>query len=357
MQPVYCYVGGKSAGHIRPALRLAYHHKQVQDAYTIYVSSQSSLDTHLLENESWIDMHVAYAVETRSRIRLLQHIYHLALCAMAFIRAVRMLQRTCPDRVITTGGRIAGPVCCAAWILHIPVDVYELNAHAGTAAYYLSHIADITYTCFSRTQQSLPSRAVVAHTDYPLLTVMYQAYAEHHARDLLGITHDAQVVLVLGGSQGSAYINRVIASAVPHLSTHRVFIHQTGYHNTHTVERMYHAHSMSSIVYTFRDDMHVIYKVADCCIARAGAGTLFELHHYGIPAYIVPLEIASTSHQVDNAYAMAHDYPHQFRVRRQSEASGPDVANFIQKHQRYTVAHIHQAPVDDQREHMYRSER
>ena len=66
----------------------------------------------------------------------------------------------------------------------------------------------------------------------------------------------------------------------------------------------------------------------DIIIARAGAGPCFEIGFFQKRAIIIPLEVSSTAHQVDNAYAMmALDeqrarYEHRsalFSVLRQKE--------------------------------------
>jgi len=46
-------------------------------------------------------------------------------------------------------------------------------------------------------------------------------------------------------------------------------------------------------------------KAAFAAIARAGAGTIFELAAWGLPAILIPLSHAAQDHQRANAYAYA----------------------------------------------------
>ena len=65
--------------------------------------------------------------------------------------------------------------------------------------------------------------------------------------------------------------------------------------------------------------MALYYNAADCVIARAGAGTLFELQFFAKSSIIIPLETLTNDHQVENAYAMASLSPHLFKILRQQE--------------------------------------
>ena len=352
---VYCFVAGKSAGHIRPALHIAYN--QYRDAsYLAYISTNTQLDQRLIDSAEYIDEHVMYAVEGRSSYRIIRMMQQMLYCCIALMRSIRVLQRLFPDRVVSTGGLISVPVCCAAWLLHIPIDLYELNAVPGTAAYYISMIADTTYVCFPGAQAYFSKRAHVEKAAYPLSSNMYTDMTQQQARTYLNIPEDMCVVLILGGSQGSRYINTLLHDCAAQLGHNRYYIlHQTGYHAVSAVQDAYEGHNIRAHVFAFRDDMHIIYQAADCCIARAGAGTLFEIAHYKKPAYIIPLELNSTNHQCDNAYAIANMYPEMFWVRRQHAVSVHDVVAFIEQAYAHRQAHTQQPPLGDQEQPVHQS--
>jgi len=52
----------------------------------------------------------------------------------------------------------------------------------------------------------------------------------------------------------------------------------------------------------FEDDIGSVYNAADIVIARAGAGTIFEIAAKGKPAILIPLDSAANDHQRANAY-------------------------------------------------------
>ncbi len=344
---IYCFVGGKSAGHILPALNLAQKCHE-NDTYTIYISNDTNLDHHLVRNASGVDEQYVYRTEGSSSFRVLRFLQQLFHCSITCIRSLRLLQRTFPDRVIATGGVLSVPVCYAAWLLHIPVEVYECNAVAGKAVYYVSYIADRVNICFSHARNTLSSRAHVEEVGYPLAPHMREPISREAARAQLGVSECSCVILVLGGSQGSLFVNRLLGQVVQHLTrgTYMIF-HQTGYQNPNEMFELYRTYGIKAEVFRFRSDIHLLYYAADFCIARAGAGTLFELHACGTPSLLIPLPEHITAHQYDNACAMVTAYPCQFQMVTQDAVAPLDVACTIMRKYDQMSVHTHTMPADD----------
>jgi len=326
---VYCYVGGKSAGHIYPALSLAERHMQGTNAHIIYISEDTPLDYMILTSDHRVHKHVAYSFSaTRYRYGI-QHAWRVLTCARAFSHSVSLLEQYRPDRVIATGGIVSVPVCYAAWALNIPVDVYELNAIPGRAAYHISYIANTTYICFPQVRRYFPKTARVYDTRYPHTVNPAWKGARQQARDAYGIPYHVTCLLVLGGSQGSYEVNKLMYHIIPWLDPERhVVLHQAGSCELVSLQNRYHAYGIQAYVWSFVHDMACLYAAADCCIARAGAGTLHELMYMSRPGYVIPLMHTAGSHQYHNACAAAEMYPNLW-VRRPQEATVTDVYRFI----------------------------
>jgi UDP-N-acetylglucosamine--N-acetylmuramyl-(pentapeptide) pyrophosphoryl-undecaprenol N-acetylglucosamine transferase len=113
-------------------------------------------------------------------------------------------------------------------------------------------------------------------------------------------------VLIFGGSQGSAALNRAVAESLAILSPelHRLeWVHQTGPRDLSTVSEAYARQSVRALVVPYIDAMHEAYEAADLVIARAGATTCAELACAGRGALLLPLPIAG-GHQERNAEMM-----------------------------------------------------
>ena len=63
---------------------------------------------------------------------------------------------------------------------------------------------------------------------------------------------------------------------------------------------MYLNEGIEASVFGFHEKMEELYAASDLALTRAGAGTLFELALFGLPAIVVPYPHAD-SHQEDNA--------------------------------------------------------
>ena len=298
MEHVQCFVGGSSAGHIKPALQLAHRFRQKENGHTLFVSTTGLLDRHLVNESSVVDEHVMLHVVPRSRWHMFRRIKQVGGLFWACIKSIHMLQREFPDRVVMTGGIVSVPVCCAAWLLHIPIDVYEFNATPGKAVYYTSILANTTYICFSKTASYLPRNVHTVVTPYPVSEPFVSAMSQHDARMRVHLPNDMYVVLVLGGSQGSQYINNLMQHIVPRLDPQRyAFVHQTGSKEEEArLSALYQQYGYTATVFAFEHDLAPYYYAADMCIARAGAGTLAEVEASQCPVCIVPLEAASTKH-------------------------------------------------------------
>ena len=112
-----------------------------------------------------------------------------------------------------------------------------------------------------------------------------------------------RVLLVFGGSQGSAALNaRVdqwIASGLPE-GLHVIWATGPSHFQRHA-----HRASDRVIVKDYLSPISEAYAATDLALTRAGAMTTAELCAWGIPALLVPLPTAAADHQTANARALA----------------------------------------------------
>ena len=107
------------------------------------------------------------------------------------------------------GGYISLSVCLAARILHIPIDLFELNAVPGKAVTWLAPLARKIYVCFDQTK-SFFKKEKVELTEYPIRFGSEDRIPKASAQVQLGLDPWKVTLLVLGGSQGSRSINELI---------------------------------------------------------------------------------------------------------------------------------------------------
>jgi UDP-N-acetylglucosamine--N-acetylmuramyl-(pentapeptide) pyrophosphoryl-undecaprenol N-acetylglucosamine transferase len=113
-------------------------------------------------------------------------------------------------------------------------------------------------------------------------------------------------ILVIGGSQGSLFINNLISSSA-YILLERGFkiVQQAGeklFKRTVDIYKEQGLYSSSALnIYSFIDDIVGFYEWADIVISRAGAGSVFESLYAKRPTIFIPLVNSADNHQKINA--------------------------------------------------------
>lgn len=295
--------GGGTAGHISPmvataeALRAA-----VPDLELTCVGTPKGIESTVVP-QAGLDLELVPAVP-------LSRTVNLDLMTMpgrltgAVIAARRILSKHKADAVVGFGGYASLPVYLAARTLRIPVVVHEQNALPGLANRIAARFADRVCVSFPQTglrsqeYVGLPVRSAIARLDRGAL--------RGQARRDFGLPSAGTVLLVSGGSQGAASINRATEEAMPALLAAGVSIlHVLGRKNM-TPATMARTDVGAGAVYepvAYVDGMERAYAAADLMVGRSGAGTVVETAVVGLPGIFVPLPHGN-GEQARNASAL-----------------------------------------------------
>lgn len=313
-----CLVAGKSAGHILPAITLGKQRQAQNSALKIsFISNQSNLDYQTVQANPIVERHLALnlmPIPTRRPWLWPQFGCQLLKACWQTWRFLR-LQR--PVELISTGGLIAIPVYLVAKLLRIPNVIYELNVVPGKATQFLAKLGAEIKICFAQTAQFLAA-AKCTLVDYPnRFTAADYQLTKRQALDLvqnMNPNFKAQIptLLILGGSQGSLFINQLSAQLItqfkPATNILMQVIHQTGQQDQTNWTAFYAQHQIPALVFSYESNLMPYYKLADLIICRAGAGTLAEIAPLQTNCIIIPLQTTYTDHQVANALAIARQY-------------------------------------------------
>lgn len=308
------YVAGKSGGHIIPCITLMKQH--YDDYHPLFFTTDNLLDHSIIQKQAPHADHIALPLGFSYNniwFAFPGLIWHVLV---SFFTCITVFYKQKPERVITTGGLIAIPACFAAYCLRIPIDVYELNAIPGKASKLISIFATHMYVCFEQTRSYFnPSYTTVV--PYPV-RYEYIAYDHNTTRSYYNLKTDIPTILILGGSQGSISLNKLVQQTLKHRSCPIQVIHQTGSTDTIDWKTWYAKNNIHAHVFAYESNLAPLLATADVIICRAGAGTLFEVVFFKKPCITIPLEGLGDNHQLKNAYAMQQQY-NQCVVLRQSE--------------------------------------
>lgn len=317
--PIICFVAGKSGGHIIPCLTLADEFLADERSKVLFFSSNTNLDKKILAEDQRISWHIMLALSKKNKFFLITLWYIFS----AFIISFFYLCKYRPKKIITTGGIVAIPTCLAGFILRIPIFLYSLDAVPGKAIKFLTPLATNIFTCFSSSKKYFPAqRCKVAA--YPIKYKNQQSLIHKEtALQNLGLSPDKKTLLVLGGSQGSLFLNNCMKQFVENLSYDKKakiqVIHQTGALDTTDWKEFYKKNNIIAYIFSYTPNLEYIYASADLIICRAGAGTLFEAKFFNKRCIVIPLETNTTRHQIDNAYTISTEYFELFCILLQKD--------------------------------------
>jgi UDP-N-acetylglucosamine--N-acetylmuramyl-(pentapeptide) pyrophosphoryl-undecaprenol N-acetylglucosamine transferase len=210
--------------------------------------------------------------------------------AVAETRAV--LDELAADVVVGFGGYVALPAYLAARRAGVPVIVHEQNALPGLANRIGARLA-------ARVAVTVPGTPLYRgeHVGMPLRTAISsldRAALRAEARAEFGLDADRPTLLVFGGSQGAASLNRAAVAASDVLTAAGVqVLHARGPKNTDVTVAPRPAGSAPYVVVDYLERMDLAYAAADLALCRAGAVTVAELSAVGLPAAFVPLPIGN----------------------------------------------------------------
>ncbi|WP_238382822.1 undecaprenyldiphospho-muramoylpentapeptide beta-N-acetylglucosaminyltransferase [Cognatilysobacter segetis] len=284
-------LAGGTGGHIFPGLAVA-HELRRRGIAVGWLGSEGGMETRLVPQHGIdVDTIAIRGVRGKGIATLIRAPFKL-LSAVSAARAV--LSRRGPQAVISFGGFAAGPGGLAAKLAGIPLYVHEQNRAPGMTNRVLSKMARRVLTGFPGT---FASEAVVGN---PVREAIAQVAPPSQRFD--GRSGPLRL-LVLGGSQGAAALNRDVPAALASLGDRARWQvrHQCGETMVDAATAAYRDAGVDASVEPFIADMAAAYAEADLVVCRAGALTLAELCAVGVASVLVPFPQAVDDHQTKNA--------------------------------------------------------
>lgn len=313
-----CFVAGKSGGHLLPCLTAA---KKIIDhdatKEILFFSTKGKLDNQLLQRYPFIQQQCALPLSSLSRKNIISLIRFIITFFYSFFISLWVLYRIKPEKIISMGGAVSLPVCFAGVVLRIPLELLELNAIPGKALEMLAPLASTISCCFKETQKYFSQKCYI--TSYPLRFTKADSLPVTVARTHLGLDPHKKTIFIIGGSQGSVFINDCIKKWVEKSSCNGEIqvIHQTGSYDTIDWNTFYKDHKIDCFTFSFYHALEYCYSAADLIICRAGAGTLFEVAFFDKPCITIPLETSATTHQLNNARSFNQMYKNIVVLRQE----------------------------------------
>ena len=210
------------------------------------------------------------------------------------VAARRLLRRYKPDLMFFTGGYVAVPIALVG--RRTPTVLYVPDIEPGIALKLLARFADRIVLTAEESKTYFPHKKGMVVTGYPVRADL-SVWEKDEAYNVFGLSPQLPTLLVTGGSLGSLTINKVITEILPTLLKEMQIIHLTGkltwpqFENVRESLTPEDAQRYRSFPY-LHERMGAAYTIADLVISRAGASSLGEYPHFGLPAILVPYPYA-----------------------------------------------------------------
>lgn len=292
--------GGGTAGHVEPAMAVADALTELEPGIRITaLGTARGLETRLIPERGY---HLELITPVPMPRRLNRDLAGLPLRVRRAVRETRtVLDDVEADVVIGFGGYVAVPAYLAArgGLLHrrrIPVVVHEANARAGLANRMGARTARRVLSAVPAS--GLRRAEVVGMPVRASITALDRVALRAQAREYFGFADaarhsDGPVLLVFGGSQGAASLNRAVSQAAPDLARAGIAVlHAHGPKNALEL-RPADPGDPPYVALPYLDRMDLAYAAADLVICRAGAMTVAEVSAVGLPAIYAPLPIGN----------------------------------------------------------------
>ena len=287
--------GGGTGGHIFPGLAVAEELAGL-GIEVHWLGARRGLEKDLVGQRgipmTLVELEGIRARGTAAALRAMAALPGAARTAVATLLALD------PVAVLGVGGYASAAGLLGAGLLGIPWVLQEQNAVPGWTNRSLAPWADLICCGFADAVAHFPSLHA-EWTGNPVRSRFFEIPPVEPATP--------RRLLVLGGSQGSLFINRMVPRALallrgtgPEVSVR----HQAGVRWAEVVRTAYADLGLEADVTAFLAEPWEALAEADLVVARSGALTVAELAAAGRASILIPFAAAAGNHQEHNARAL-----------------------------------------------------
>lgn len=309
--------GGGTGGHLYPlvAVTQALYRVTAETNRSFrfwYMGPRHPLNQHL----ETMGIKMRYVVSSKLRRYFsLANFIDFPKFIFSIIQAIFKLYWIMPDVIFSKGGPGSLAVVLAGRFYRIPVIIHESDAVPGMTNQISGKFAERIGIAFQNAASFFKKQDRIALVGNPVRQELLSGLFEKHvAKEYLGFNAKEKLILVLGGSQGSARINEFILENLEELVSESQILHQVGPNNLESFKKESDlalgqigrtAKARYRAVDYLESNLKHAMSAADLIVSRAGSGAIFEIAAFGKPSILIPLSDAANDHQKINAYEYA----------------------------------------------------
>ena len=293
--------GGGTGGHLFPAIAIGEEIKErIPNAQIHFVGSIFGLEAKVYPVKDLL--HTLLPIRGLQRGITIDSILKNLILPLRLIKSLykvrQLFKDFSPNLVIGTGGYASAMPLLIATRQNppIPIVLQEQNSYPGLTTRWFSKKANLICIAFNIYRNNSNEKAILTGNPIrnniingdKLLAIKYYSLVENK-----------KTIFIFGGSQGSAFLNKSIASVVNNFNSNSIqILWQTGDKEFNNYKKYINE---SIKVVPFINDMASAYALSDLVICRSGALTLSEITICGKPSILIPFAAAAGNHQLKNA--------------------------------------------------------
>lgn len=319
---IIVFTGGGTGGHVYPAQPLIKAFRE-KGHRIVWIGSRMGIERKIVAD--WGLEYRAVSTGKLRRYFSLKNFTDLFCIAAGLVQSFFLLMRLRPALVFSKGGFVSVPPVVAAALLGIPSFTHDSDVVPGLATRINHRFTRRTFLAYEESGKFLKGEKTVISGN-PVRADFFDEHIPLPAPwdDRL---KGKPLLMILGGSSGALQINRMIEEIREKLTPDFTVIHQMGTELFDALgENKKHVSDYFPVPY-LNDELPALLRRAELAVARAGAGTLWELAVSATPSILIPLRSGSRGDQVDNARILSDRG--MARVMDEAEPAAKDLMALI----------------------------
>ena len=288
------FCGGGTGGHYYPLMAIKQElDKSLNNKKMYYIGSKYGIESKKISFENIKSLLIPIrgfnrSFSIKSCIRNFILIFQLLF---GFIRVLVFFAVNKPSLVIASGGYSSFLPLQVARIFNVPYFIHEQNSFPGIVTRMFGKRAKIVFLGFDNAKNYLKN----VNTIFTGNPIHIKPFIEIN----MNIDFTKKTLLIIGGSQGSEFLNHLISDGIEKDIIPNINIVWLVGENNFDKYKKYESDSIK--IFSFVDNMPYLYDTANLVVSRSGAMTVSELLQFNRPAIFIPFKFAADNHQYYNA--------------------------------------------------------
>jgi len=285
------FTGGGTAGHVIPNISIISELNK-EDFEIFYIGSKNGIEKELIQERN-IPYYSIFSGKLR-RYFSFENFTDIFKVIIGIIQSFFIIRKIKPDIIFSKGGFVTVPVIIGGFLNNVPIISHESDITPGLATKISSYFSNKVLTSFPETLKYFHRNKSI-YVGNPIRKEIF----EYKENNFVKFNNNKPILLVIGGSLGSQFINQEIRKILNSLLEKFNIIHICGKNNIDVT--LNDIENYKQFEYLDKE-MPIVLNISEIIVSRAGSNTIFEILALRKPNLLIPLsKKASRGDQILNA--------------------------------------------------------